>query len=721
MKKLLTYSLLLLISLSAYSQDIEQGSWRTHFNYQSAGIIQATATKVFCASENGLFYVDQEDNTVNILTKIDGFSDVGISAMGYSPDQNILILGYQNGNIDLFSGNGITNIDLVKNQNIVQDKRIGNIHIKDEFAYLSTDFGIVVLDLSREVISEVFREIGPEGIQPSVFATQTANDSIFAVTSSGLLSARLSDNINLLDFNNWQQISVPVGVSEFRLITATTSNSEIILANDEEIYNYLNGVFTLITDQFDNITSVKAQPDGSISIISGGIGYFLQNGGVSQIPNESSERLADISIINNELWLADLEGGLKKVSGSTFQQLSPNSPGTDDIQNLVYQDGKIYAFGPFRTEGFSPLNKSTFAVFENGSWSNEAIESFSNVSDISDRYFGSFGDGLYDAANQNTLTDTPLMADSRTGRVIVTDIETNEQGLWVANFNSDNPLHLLNNEGDWESYDLNGRASEIIQIAVSGNVWIRDNNSSITIYDPELDEVTVVNANNSDLPSSIINDISIDLDDEVWVATERGVAFFPSASVEISNFNTAILPVFENNFLFRDEVINSITTDPGNRKWIGNTTGAWLLEEAGESLVTRFTAENSPLPSDNVLDISINPQNGEVFFVTDKGMVSFRSDATESTAFHSDVKIFPNPVRPNFNGLVGFNGLATDVRLKITDISGKLIREIEANGGGASWDLRDINGNKARTGVYLVFSADREGEETYIGKLAIVN
>lgn len=721
MKKLLTYSLILLFSLQAYAQDVEQGTWRTHFNYQSAAIIQATATKIFCATENGLFYVDQEDNTVNILTKIDGFSDVGISAMNYSPDQNILIIGYRSGNIDLFSASGITNIDLVRNQNIIQDKRIAHIHIKNDFAYLSTDFGIVVLDLSREVISEVFREIGPDGIQPRVFATQAANDSIFAVTSSGLLAARLSDNINLLDFNNWQQISTPVGVREFRLITATTSNSGIILANEEEIYSYLNGVFTVITDQFDNVTSVKAQPDGSTLFISDGRGYLLQNGNINQILNEDSERLAAISIINNEVWLADLEDGLKKVSGNTFQRLSPNSPGTDDIQNLVYQDGKIYAFGPFRTEGFLPRNKSSFSVFENGSWSSETVEDFSNVSDIADRYFASFGNGLYDVTNESAVTDAPLMADSRTGRVIVTDIETNEQGLWVANFNSDNPLHLLNNEGNWESYSLNGRASEITQIAVSGNVWIRDNNSGIKIYDPELDEVTVVNANNSDLPSSIINDISIDLDDEVWVATERGVAFFPSASIEISNFNTAILPVFENNSLFRNEVINSITTDPGNRKWIGNTTGAWLLEEAGESLVTRFTTENSPLPSNNVLDITINPQNGEVFFVTDKGMVSFRSDATESTDFHSDVKIFPNPVRPNFNGLVGFNGLATDVRLKITDISGKLIREIEANGGGASWNLRDINGNRARTGIYLIFSSDGEGEETYIGKLAIVN
>ena len=84
MKQFLTYFLLLILSQRALSQDIEQGTWRTHLNYQSARIIQATTNKVFCATENGLFYIDQEDNTVNILTKIDGFSDIGISAMGYS-------------------------------------------------------------------------------------------------------------------------------------------------------------------------------------------------------------------------------------------------------------------------------------------------------------------------------------------------------------------------------------------------------------------------------------------------------------------------------------------------------------------------------------------------------------------------------------------------------------------------------------------------------------
>lgn len=720
MRKLLFSIFAILISISAYSQDIAQGAWRSHFNYQSAKILQKTAAKVFCATENGLFYVDQADNTINILTKTDGFSDVGISAMGYSTDQNILVLGYHNGNIDLFSEKGITNIDLIKNQNLIQDKKIESINVTGKTAYLSTDFGIVVLDLEREVIDEVYREIGPAGQQPEVFSTETINDSIFAITSLGFLGGKLSENINLLDFNNWRQISLPSSLNEFRYITS--SDSDVRIASQNEIYSYSSGVFTLIGDQLNDIESIKYQEDGSFSIISSGIGYQLINNILSIIESDGSENLSDILLIDGALWLADRVSGLKKLTNGNTEMLSPNGPNSVEIQNILFQNEKVYAFGPFRNSGFSPINKESFSVFENGRWSTIGINGFTEVSDVSGKYFSSFGEGLFDSESNTVLSDTPLTADSRSGRTLITDIQSTEQGLWVANFNSDSPLHLLSTDGFWQSFNLDGRAGEITQFAASRNIWIRDNNNSgITIYNPESDEVIIVNSNNSDLPSSRINDIKIDLDDEVWVATDKGVAFFPSASVDISNFNTAILPIFENNFLFKDEIINSIAIDPGNRKWIGNRTGAWLLEEAGESLIVRFTAENSPLPSNNVLKIAVNTVNGEVFFVTDKGTASFRSDATESTPEHGKVKIFPNPVRPNFNGLVGINGLATDVRLKITDISGKLIREIEASGGGASWDLQDLNGNRARTGVYIIFSSDREGVETFVGKLAIVN
>ena len=123
----------------------------------------------------------------------------------------------------------------------------------------------------------------------------------------------------------------------------------------------------------------------------------------------------------------------------------------------------------------------------------------------------------------------------------------------------------------------------------------------------------------------------------------------------------------------------------------------------------------------NVNTITINEQTGEVFYGTDKGVISYRGDATYGAESHHDVKIFPNPVERNFDGWVGISGLANDARVKITDIAGKLTYETPANGGTASWNLKDYTGRRATAGIYLIFSASEDGQEKFIGKIAVLD
>ena len=206
----------------------------------------------------------------------------------------------------------------------------------------------------------------------------------------------------------------------------------------------------------------------------------------------------------------------------------------------------------------------------------------------------------------------------------------------------------------------------------------------------------------------------------VWVGTDEGVCYFYSTNEVFSPGVDAIKPIFENRFLLRDDKVTAIAVDGGNRKWIGTERGVWLFSPSGEKLFYNFTAENSPLLSNAIVDIEINDETGEVFFATDQGLVSFRADATESTIQFQAIKIFPNPVTPNFQGTVGISGLATDAIVKITDISGKLIWETRAYGGTASWNMNNYNGRRAKTGIYLVFSSSSDGAESVVGKIAII-
>jgi hypothetical protein len=142
-----------------------------------------------------------------------------------------------------------------------------------------------------------------------------------------------------------------------------------------------------------------------------------------------------------------------------------------------------------------------------------------------------------------------------------------------------------------------------------------------------------------------------------------------------------------------------------------------------------FTKDNSPLPDNTIRSIATNDRTGEVFFGTDRGIISYQGDATAGRRVNNDanVQVFPNPVRPDYNGPITVRGFSTDAVIKITDANGKLVYETEALGGQVTWDGRDYNGRRVQTGVYLVFGSTnpRQGglaqPDAAVGKILFVN
>src|SRR5690606_9478922 len=195
--------------------------------------------------------------------------------------------------------------------------------------------------------------------------------------------------------------------------------------------------------------------------------------------------------------------------------------------------------------------------------------------------------------------------------------------------------------------------------------------------------------------------------------------FVDPASVYNSSIS-AVRPIFEGRFLLTGQKVTAIAVDDGNRKWVGTEHGIWLFGPEGDDLIHHFNRENSPMPSNHVLDIAIDGQTGEVFIATAAGLVSYRSAATTGQRGFESVKIFPNPVTFEFNGLVGISGLATDAVVKITDAGGRLVWQTYAAGGTATWNVRNYNGQRVKTGVYLVFSASADGSEHFVGRIAVV-
>jgi len=175
-------------------------------------------------------------------------------------------------------------------------------------------------------------------------------------------------------------------------------------------------------------------------------------------------------------------------------------------------------------------------------------------------------------------------------------------------------------------------------------------------------------------------------------------------------------------FLLETEAVTAIAIDGANRKWLGTeSAGVFLMSEDGTTELQHFTAQNSPLISNAIISLAINQKNGEVFFGTDKGIISYKGTATEGASTHTNVYAFPNPVREGYTGSIAINGLVTDADVKITDISGALIYETKALGGRAIWDGKNFSGEKAHSGIYLVFATNDTGTETVVTKIMLLN
>ncbi len=174
-------------------------------------------------------------------------------------------------------------------------------------------------------------------------------------------------------------------------------------------------------------------------------------------------------------------------------------------------------------------------------------------------------------------------------------------------------------------------------------------------------------------------------------------------------------------YLLQTELISCMAINGYNEKWIGTQqSGIFKLSDDGTEQILHFTTENSPLFSNNIIDIAID-DNGTVYIGTDKGIISYRDEATNGGDKNSDVYAFPNPVPPDYAGTIGIKGLVEDAFVKITDIAGNLVYSTQAQGGQAVWNGYNFSGDRAQSGIYLVFVTNDDGTETTVTKILFLN
>ena len=735
MKKLF----LLFLPLFIKAQDVPIGYWKDYQSYNSASYIAEAENKIYCVTSGSLFYLDKNDNTMNRMSKVTGLSDFGVKQVAYSKKLKITVITYENCNIDLIKNNQIINISDIKREEITGLKLINNITLKDRVAYLSCTFGLVLIDLEKEEIKDTYN-VGDTIRMYEINGCAFQGDSIITATSEGMFYANANTQ-TLSDYNNWSVLQGHENEETY---------DNIVYGN-----NYINGDYSheLISISYNNNTLVKAKFDR--------INVNEDDGTYTELTHTKFENIK-YAWIDNEaiIWVADSANGLLKFTNFQYQEsFVPEGPVRNDIYSLEYLENKLYQCYGGHAENFwenSLINNGVSVKTKYDDWINYDRYELGNARDILEvavlnetEYYASWYHGIaemksgelitkHNIENTNGVLDTAYYSN----KTRISDLKFDDEGnLWGLNSEVNHPLFVKTKNNQWFSFSMNQNQVNLFfddliidqynqkwgVIGRSGGLFVYNDNNTISDSSDDQYKTLKNTVGLGNLPSMKVYSIAEDLDGEIWVGTDKGIGVFynPSAIFSGNNFDAQQILITEGEYgqyLLSEEKIKCITIDGANRKWIGTEkSGVFLISDDGMEEILHFTTNNSPLFSDNIYDITINPSSGEVFIGTEKGLISYRSDATTGLTTQSKTKVFPNPVRETYDGIIAISGLVNGANIKITDIDGNLVFEDFAKGGQASWTGKNKNGDRVSTGVYLVFSTDINGIEKTVSKILFIH
>lgn len=753
---------LLVFSVIFNLQSQQIGSWRLHFNSTTSNDLAYSDTKIFSATDEAILVYYLDDNSTRELDKSNSLSDIGISNIAYCKEEKTFIIAYNSTNIDLVTDDlAITNIPDLKNKVVSSSKNINNIFIFDSKAYLSTDIGVVVLDIPNQEVDNTFI-IGNGGDPVEVLDLTIFKDTIYALTKDeGVKTAPLNGN-NLLDFSNWQnnQISMPV-------VAATALevyDDAIYVASKTKIFKRKNAPWELIyDDQYGEVLSLKTSEKlisvvarDSMTVKLESLFVIIDENSVEVIVNKNS--LKPVSAIQNnstDMFVADVGWGL--IDYYKDQRLSKgNNPFSSDVYSTSSRNDKVFvASGTLLSGVVADYNINGFYYFTENRWYNvnkfntDGLNNVLNFIDVKEnplnsKVYAGTTSGLisYDYTKIEVFDESNSLLELQTvgSNNYVVGLDFDSKGnVWMANSHTNRAVKVMDKAGEWYSYPLitGGENQKYSGIFVDSKdqVWVRAFRNGVALL-PSFSELAgnhdgqsiTLNTSTANLPHNNVNVIVEDRKGVIWLGTDEGIAVFdcPDNIFEDGNdckISRRIKSTLDEytEYLFDTDVVNTITVDGANRKWVGTTAGVWLVSESGEEVILNFNTENSPLPSNEILTISVNEYTGEVFIGTSEGIASYLGDATEPSEDISTIKAFPNPIHPTYEGTISVTGLVANSYIKITDIGGTLIDDGYALGGKYVWDGKDYNGRRASTGVYLIFSSDNNNENKAVAKVVFIN
>lgn len=698
LKNILTLMAALAINANAATFD----NWKAYMAYGNITDIEPAGKLVYVLSSGSIFSYNTNDGSVTTYDKVYPLSDCTISRIAWNNNAQKLIIIYDNDNIDLLDNRGnVVNIKGYKEKSMNVDKTINNVVINGKLAYLCTAFGLVQINMENGLLMETYN------MGRNVTNCAFANNAIYAYTTDGVFKGDNSNNI--INPANWLPTNESVNFAHPNDISVTTENGYT------QYYTY---------DKTNKC-------------------YWT---------NQSDQKLQAYTIGN--------DGG-KTI---TKQDIIPDAPRYNIFGFITLRNNKLYACNKTEWDMYVP------AIIQEYNASNNSWKFYDNEG-VAEKYSALYNDILCLAVDPRD--DTHVMAGNQCGifeikdgkvvnhfdrknslispikgfndnyQLITSMFYDSSNNLWISNSLAENKrLIVYTADNKWTAPELQFEPSEAVNSKImmdrSGRIWIssgRFSDDGVFCYSADLSKLySYTNFVNEDGKTfgtiEYTRQAVEDKDGNIWVATSNGLLTLTDEYQRNPSLGFYQIKVPRNDgtnyadYLMEGADVTCIAVDNANRKWIGTkNNGVYVISNDNMMQEAHFKTENSYLLSDNINYIAINDKTGRVYIGTDKGLCSVESHASETfeSMDKDNVWAYPNPVKPDYTGMVTVVGLSFNADVKITTTNGVLVAKGRSTGGSFQWDCRDFKGKRVASGVYMVNTATESGESGTVCKIAIVN
>ena len=756
--------------LTFNAQDFSVESWRDHLPYSQVNQLASIGDIYYGSTPYSIIEFDYSNNEVRKLSTVNGLSEVGISAIVANQSQQSLLIAYSSSNIDLIKGESVINISSILNSSIIGDKTVYNLYSHSKYVYVCLGFGIVVVDIEKEEIKDTYI-IGDNSSQEAVLDLHISQDYIYALTNDEIKMAPLNSSF-LSDASIWNTLNIPTGSSINNL--ESYQDDFFAFGSTNIIYKYQNNNWdTILFYPNETLRNFKVDDQNLITCTNSYVTvyssnldtldfFYAYNGNPGITAN-------DVIYGNGYYWIADESKGLRRLKNNfslNNSLIGYMGPFTNECFHLSSVNDKLYvaAGRTYGTNWNKTFNWHGIYQFNN-SWNyfnriNTPImaDEIDTISDIvwvtanplneNEFVASSFGGGLLLFNNNQFINRFSFYNSSLQTRIgqsgnsvcVAGTCYDNMGNLWIANSFTTSPLSVKTNEGEWQSFYCGPLAADklctdIIVDDQYGYVWMIVKDVGLVVYDYNQtvfdlsdDQYKIIgtSSGSGSLPSGKVNTLAIDNDGEIWIGTDNGPTIFYSSYPIFNETNYDAQNILIEvdgtlQYLLQNEIITDIEIDGANRKWIATDGGGlFLMSEDGTQTIYSLSKENSPLYSNKITSLAINHQNGELFIGTDKGILGYKSTATSPNIEFTNLQVYPNPVRPDYQGNIAVTGMMKNSEVKITDASGFLIQTIFSQGGQAVWNGKDRNNQIVGSGIYYFFATSQDGYSKAKSKVLIV-